>query len=462
MKFCRPSLLLFLLFTSAANLWGQSNPIPTINGPVAPQAVIPGSAAFTLTVRGAGFVPGAAVNWNGTARNTTFVSAGELQAQILASDVAAPGGALVTVTNPPPGGGFSSSSFAVVEIHQPVATVMLSQSHTYPGSQGGFRLFTADFTGDSKQDLIQLGEGFTILVGNGDGTFTRSASLPLQTQPEGISFGDFNGDGKEDFALAIYDRGLAFVALGDGTGKFHTLRGFGNFSKPVQTATGDFNRDGKLDLVVAASDGVYVLLGNGDGTFQPQQSAASIFMPDGLVPADFNGDGILDLAFVDGGTGLIAVLLGNGDGTFQPPIETQQGDYVQSVVSDFNGDGKLDFAVVGSGSPVPVGILLGNGDGTFQPPSSIQQDLPVRGRSLSWVTLTRTAGLTFLATARSVFWEAFWQGMAMEPFNRSPVSTCQGPRSKEFAVVGDFNSDGLLDFAISLKNGSEVYLQAPQ
>src|SRR5439155_3244411 len=101
-RFCCLSFLVLLFLTSASNLFGQSNPIPPVDGPVSPQAVIPGSAAFTLTVRGANFVPGAVVNWNASARSTTFVSAGQLQAQMLASDVAARGSALITVTTPLP------------------------------------------------------------------------------------------------------------------------------------------------------------------------------------------------------------------------------------------------------------------------------------------------------------------------------------------------------------------------
>src|SRR6266566_3123240 len=112
-------------------LLAQVNAVPTINGPVNPQAVVPGSIGFTLTVRGAGFVPGAVVNWNGTARSTTFVSAGELQAQILASDVALAGSALITATNPPPGGGVSSSSYGRVEIHPPTSTILLAHPHHY-------------------------------------------------------------------------------------------------------------------------------------------------------------------------------------------------------------------------------------------------------------------------------------------------------------------------------------------
>ena len=183
------------------------------------------------------------VNWNGSARSTTFVSASALQAQIPASDVAVPGSALITVTNPLPGGGLSSSSFGLVEIHQPIASLMLTQPNKYAGTGGDPQLFTADLNGDGKQDLIVLAAGISVLIANGDGTFTKSTSLSLGNPPVGLSFGDFNGDGKEDFAVAIHNRGLALVSLGDGTGKFRTLRGFGSFSMPVQTAAGDFNRD---------------------------------------------------------------------------------------------------------------------------------------------------------------------------------------------------------------------------
>jgi hypothetical protein len=75
---------------SIATLALAGNPIPTITGPVHPQAVAPGSGAFTLTVYGANFVPGATVNWNRKPRSTTFVSARELKAKILAKDVANP------------------------------------------------------------------------------------------------------------------------------------------------------------------------------------------------------------------------------------------------------------------------------------------------------------------------------------------------------------------------------------
>jgi len=69
-------------------LAAQTNPVPFISKPLAPSAALPGAQGFTLTVNGAGFVQGSIVNWNGSARVTTFVSPARLTAAILASDLA--------------------------------------------------------------------------------------------------------------------------------------------------------------------------------------------------------------------------------------------------------------------------------------------------------------------------------------------------------------------------------------
>ncbi|MBP2675374.1 MAG: cell surface receptor domain protein, partial [Deltaproteobacteria bacterium] len=67
---------------------------------ISPQAVSAGSAGFTLEVSGSGFVSGAAVRLNGSARTTTFVSSALLRAEVLAADVAEAGSISVTVRNP--------------------------------------------------------------------------------------------------------------------------------------------------------------------------------------------------------------------------------------------------------------------------------------------------------------------------------------------------------------------------
>src|SRR5271166_1789248 len=119
------------------------NPVPQIVGSVKPSAVAPGSGGFTLTVYGANFVSGAVVNWNRQPRATTFVSAHELQAKILASDVAKNTAGLISVSNSGPGGGISSTSWAQVEVHAPTTTVAISKRKQYV--IGDFLLMAADF-----------------------------------------------------------------------------------------------------------------------------------------------------------------------------------------------------------------------------------------------------------------------------------------------------------------------------
>src|SRR5262249_39495414 len=94
-----------------------------------------GSTAFTLTVNGSGFVNGASVQFNGANRITTFVSATQVQAAILASDIATAGSANVTVTNPAPTTGSSAQQvFTIGNGNNPVPSISgLGASHVAGG-----------------------------------------------------------------------------------------------------------------------------------------------------------------------------------------------------------------------------------------------------------------------------------------------------------------------------------------
>ena len=76
-----------------------ANPVPALTS-LAPTSTPAGGAAFTLTVNGSNFVGTSQVRWNGAARTTTFVNAGQVTAAIPASDIVTPGSAQVTVVNP--------------------------------------------------------------------------------------------------------------------------------------------------------------------------------------------------------------------------------------------------------------------------------------------------------------------------------------------------------------------------
>ncbi len=248
------------------------NPVPQIVGPAEPMAVTPGGPDFTLHVYGANFVAGAVVNWNNRPRATTFVSAHELQAQILATDIASNAAGYISVTNPAPGGGNSSASWAQVEVHAPISTILVNPLIIYP--IGAWALSAADFTHDGVLDLAgEYGAYLGFDQGKGDGTFHPVSTAGrnfLSTTP--FVYGDFNGDGNLDVALdngAIGANEVTHMTvwLGDGKGKFSagpTITAYGSLGGVV---TGDFNQDGKLDLMTSGKHTVAEFSGNGDGTF---------------------------------------------------------------------------------------------------------------------------------------------------------------------------------------------------
>jgi 6-phosphogluconolactonase len=105
---------------------------PTITS-ISPTSAIAGGAAFTLTVNGTNFVSGSTLSFNGNARATTFVSATQLTAAILALDIATAGSFNVTVTNP--GGGTSNAvSFIVLTPQQATQAIINSVNALF--SQG--------------------------------------------------------------------------------------------------------------------------------------------------------------------------------------------------------------------------------------------------------------------------------------------------------------------------------------
>ena len=101
--------------TSAAQTFTVVNPgtpAPTITS-LSPSSLNAGSAAFTLTVNGAGYNSTAIVRWNGSNRTTTFVSATQLTAAITAADVSAAGSAAVTVQRVSDGTVSPASTFTI-------------------------------------------------------------------------------------------------------------------------------------------------------------------------------------------------------------------------------------------------------------------------------------------------------------------------------------------------------------
>ncbi|MFZ0417141.1 MAG: FG-GAP-like repeat-containing protein [Candidatus Sulfotelmatobacter sp.] len=477
-----PCCVLLGVLAICSFLPAQTNPVPFVNNPLVPETAAPGAAAFQLTVNGTGFVSGSVVNWNGSPRATTFISASQLQAAILSSDLAAAGTSYVTVSSPAPGGG--KSNIAIFNVALPSPSVGFNSLVTNETKNCDKTVLqpqiVADFNGDGKPDVAGTvcdGGYIFVSLSNGNGTFQSPIYTALLPSPGTMIAADFNGDGKMDLAT-INDENNVAVLLGNGDGTFQTAKNFLTGVQPYYLAAADMNGDGKLDLITAAStdNAVDVLLGNGDGTFQPYiASPTGGVDPGALVIGDFNGDGKLDVAVSENSSYQVTIMFGNGDGTL-----TFSTDYFASfgvaAAMDMNGDGILDLVGLGtplSGGNTGIGIMYGNPGGTFQDPVYVSvptiefqyysylfgiADLNGDGKLDFWTL--GNAGDNLGTSIFSILGngDGTWQ---------SPVlySTTPAGYSTGGMVEADFNNDGKPDFLLANSclgvSCIDVFLQTP-
>ena len=450
-----------------------ANPVPLINLPLVPDAVMPGGAGFTLTVHGTGFVSGSVVKWNGHARVTTFVNASQLRASILASDIAAASTASVTVVNPTPGGGISNVTF--LEITHRTTSLGLATPVIY-GGDTFTSVVVADFNGDGKPDLAVSDSGagaVGVMLGNGDGTFQPEVMYNAGGgDTQSVAVGDFNGDGKLDLAVAYScstsscTTGGVSIFLGKGDGTFQPAVNYAVGGSPSGLVVGDLKGDGRLDLALAngSDNTVGVLLGNGDGTFQAVVTYPVGAGPNAVAVGDFNRDGKLDLAVANSGGDTLSVLLGNGDGTFRASANYSVGSNPGAVVAaDFNGDGILDLVAANSGSD-NISVLTGNGNGTFRsavnyaagsnPISLIAADL--NGDGKLDLVVGAGCGQSNPCTSATV---SVLSGSGLGSFE-TPLNYYAGV-SPISGAAGDFNNDGGIDLALAGRYGVSSVLQSP-
>jgi hypothetical protein len=437
----------FVTFSIAAL---AANPVPFVNQPLLPATVAPGSGAFTLTVNGTGFVSTSVVKWNGSARNTTFVSSSELQAAISASDVATAGSAAITVNS-----GSADSNSVRLWIATSVQKIFFDMRYTgIQLASAPNNVISADFNGDGKAD-VALANGYSnppelfphqvgILFGKGDTTFQSFIDYPSAPQTNDLAAGDFNNDGIFDIAVAgatsetnPHNLGLS-ILLGNGDGTFQPALSIPTTADyPVRLLIADFNRDGNLDIatVQVNTSSVSTFLGNGDGSFQNPVVTTMSANYGFAVIGDFNRDGILDLA------GPMAVSLGNGDGTFQPPtFPSPNNEPITIAVGDFDGDGILDLATTGY---LAISVCLGNGDGTFQPGILSHEDTSNGFGQLLTLDLNGDGKLDLIETHTYGLRISYVLGNGDGTFQNFHFVNVPNPTK---FVAADLNGDGRPDF----------------
>lgn len=326
---------------------------------------------------------------------------------------------------------------------------------TYSTAATGFgyvtQLEAADFNGDGILDLISSNDGsgqIRVALGNSDGTFAAGLEIANTGAANGyLRVGDFNGDGREDFAVTSAGGRLSiFTGDGDGTftlGMTYTDATFGNNGFDVA----DINGDGRDDIVQAGVGAGRIYLGNANGTFSVSATFSTTY-GSGSSTVKILRDSIsgsYSAVFIAAGVGISVIDLGS-DGSAQNTTQTFAGAPAggQLGVGDFNGDGIGDFIAMNNGANA-YRVYLGNGNGTFRAGGSLSTVTGggYPGTSARIADLNGDGVLDLIQTSSSGL--IAFLGNGDGTFASGITSSAPGNTST--LAIGDFNGDGVLDIA---------------
>ena len=275
--------------------------------------------------------------------------------------------------------------------------------------------------------------------------------------PSSVVIGDFDGDGKNDLAVANALSGDVTVLRGDGTGHLKPFPGspFPGGANAFDMVAADVDGDGKLSLVIANHDEkhVTVLRNDGHGRFATTVLEADVAPHvHGVAVAAF--DGRPALALNDKTRGGVLIISG-GRSRF---VRTGAEPYRNVIAADLNGDGRPDLAVPLRGEHA-VAVLFNDGKGGFLPapgsPFSTGANLPFAvaagdfdgdgTRDLAVVTYSGNvadASQDGVVVLRGRSFQKAWSGKT----GHAPTAI----------AVGDVNGDGIDDIAVCNEGGADV------
>ncbi len=186
---------------------------------------------------------------------------------------------------------------------------------------GPIAMTSGDFNSDGNLDLALVNEttnNVTILLGNGNATFSLAAGSPFAVGkfPVAIASADLNGDSHADIVVVNQADNTISVLLGNGDGTFTPALNspLATGQAPTAVTIADFNGDSLPDIAVTdpETDSVSVYLGLAQGIFAPAFELPVGTNPTAILAASLTGASLPDVAITDnpsGTAGQVTVIL---------------------------------------------------------------------------------------------------------------------------------------------------------